>query len=182
MTRTKIEESDLLILLRARDKKGFSILYDNYSPALFGIVKRIVNDSETAEDVLQDAFVKIWNNIDRYEEAKGKLFTWMVNICRNTAIDKVRSAGYIHETKNRLTADIVTYEEGQVETNIDVVDVRKIVSNLDAEYQQVINLLYFGGYSQSEAAGILNIPLGTVKTRSRTAIQKLKQYFNSNES
>jgi RNA polymerase sigma-70 factor (ECF subfamily) len=181
MTRIQIEEVALLKLLRARDRKGFSILYDNYSAALFGIIKRIVNDSETAEDVLQDAFVKIWNNFDRYDESKGRLFTWMVNICRNSAIDKVRSAGYIHENKNRLPADIVTYDGGSVNMNVDTIDLKKIVSALDTEYQQVITLLYFGGYSQSETAEILKIPLGTVKTRSRTAIQKLKEYFNSNE-
>jgi RNA polymerase sigma-70 factor (ECF subfamily) len=182
MTRVQIEENDLLNLLKARDPKGFSILYDNYSSALFGVIKRIVVDTETSEDVLQEGFIKIYNNIDRYDATKGRLFTWMVNICRNTAIDKVRSPGYIHESKNRFATDIVAYEEGRIDTNVDTVDLKNIVSNLDAEYQQIINLLYFGGYSQSEAAELLKIPLGTVKTRSRTALQKLRAYFNTNES
>ncbi len=174
----KVEESQLIELLRDHNSKGLEILYDNYSAALFGVIKRIIVEEEAAEDILQDAFIKIWKNFDRYDESKGRLFTWMVNICRNTAIDKVRSAEYIHENKNRGDENNVSEEKESMIYNPDTIDVKNIIGKLEPEYRQVIDLLYYGGYSQSEAAEKLQIPLGTVKTRARTAIQRLKQYFN----
>ncbi len=174
----EIAEDQLVALLRSQNSKGIEILYDNYSSALFGVIQRIVMEEEAAEDILQDSFIKIWNNFGSYDASKGRLFTWMVNICRNTAIDKVRSAQYINEIKNRSVPDTVsTNEEGFI-YNPETVDVKRIVEKLGPEYKQVIDLLYFGGYSQSEAAEKLQIPLGTVKTRARTAIQRLKLYFS----
>src|SRR3712207_4079549 len=82
-------EKELVRLLRQREKRGFTLLYDHYSSALYGIIRKIVRSEELAQDVLQDAFVKIWRGIDSYDASKGTLFTWILNVARNTAIDRV---------------------------------------------------------------------------------------------
>jgi RNA polymerase sigma factor (sigma-70 family) len=116
--KTKIEEQELIALLRARSQRGLRILYDNYSAALFGVISRIITDNETAEDVLQEAFVKIWNNIDNYDTSKGRLFTWLLNVARNQAIDKTRSkdfkdAGKVQRIEDsRITAALQLTRSG----------------------------------------------------------------------
>jgi RNA polymerase sigma factor (sigma-70 family) len=91
---TTYEEQELVALLKAKDNQAFSYLYDNYAGALCGVVKQIVGDMELANDVLQEVFVSIWRKIDTYDASKGRLFTWMLNIARNAAIDKTRSKNY----------------------------------------------------------------------------------------
>ncbi|HNP49634.1 MAG TPA: sigma-70 family RNA polymerase sigma factor, partial [Bacteroidia bacterium] len=93
--RIKITEEELIRLLSNREEKGIEILYDNYSAALYGVIHRIVQQDEIAEDVLQETFLKIWNNFGQYDSAKGRLFSWMINIARNASIDKVRSKEFV---------------------------------------------------------------------------------------
>ena len=177
--RIKIEEEQLVKLLVGRDTKALEILYDNYSAAMYGVIHRIIQNDKIAEDVLQEAFVKIWNNFLQYDSAKGRLFTWMVNICRNLSIDKVRSKDYSNQYKNQTIEKTVSFDSSLITAsyNPDTIGIKEIVRKLDPEYRIIIDLLFFEGFSQSEAAEKLNIPLGTVKTRSRAALQKLKNVF-----
>ena len=169
-------------MLAGRNTEGMEILYDNYSAALYGVIHRIIQSDEIAEDVLQETYLKIWNNFPQYDSAKGRLFTWMVNIARNMAIDKVRSREFTQKQKNRDLADSVSFVDfaGQATYNPETIGLKELVQNLEPEYRQIIDLLFFGGFTQSEAAIKLNIPLGTVKTRSRAAIMKLRQLFDRN--
>ena len=177
--KVKIEEETLVKMLVARTEKAMEILYDNYSAAMYGVIQRIVQNEEVAEDVLQEAFVKIWNNFHQYDATKGRLFTWMINICRNLSIDKVRSKEFTNQNKNQsIEKSVSSYNQLVTASyNPDTIGIKEIVDKLEPEYYQIIDLLFFKGYSQSEAAEKLNIPLGTVKTRSRAAIQKLKGIF-----
>jgi RNA polymerase sigma factor (sigma-70 family) len=177
--KVKIEEAVLVKMLAVRNEKAMEILYDNYSAALYGVIQRIVQNDEIAEDVLQEAFVKIWNNFLQYDASKGRLFTWMINICRNLSIDKVRSKEFTNQNKNQsIEKSVSSYNQLVTASyNPDTIGIKEIVDKLEPEYYQIIDLLFFKGYSQSEAAEKLNIPLGTVKTRSRAAIQKLKGIF-----
>ncbi|CAN5287305.1 sigma-70 family RNA polymerase sigma factor [soil metagenome] len=156
---------------------GLRILYDHYSAALFGVIFRIVQDKETAEDVLQESFLKIWNNSASYDSAKGKLYTWLLNIARNTAIDKTRSKNFRKNSQVRSIEDFVYSVDKQHNnsTSTDFIGLRKFVDQLKPEQQQLIDLLYFGGYTQSEAAEELNIPLGTIKTRVKAALTRLRE-------
>lgn len=161
-------------------KEAFDYLYQQYAPALLGIISRIIADGQTAEDVLQEAFVKIWKNIDQYDAAKGRIFTWMMNIARNTAIDKTRSKaevmkGKIHPGENIV--DIVGSQVGK-EMVTDSIGLKKMVSELRDEHQVIIQLTYFKGYTIEETAKQLDLPVGTVKTRMRSAIKTLRTYFN----
>ena len=99
--KTTYSEQELLALLQQRSDHAFSYLYDNYSGALFGIINSIVPDKDTASDVLQEVFVNIWRKIESYDSSKGRLFTWMLNIARNAAIDKIRSKNYRDALRNQ---------------------------------------------------------------------------------
>lgn len=129
-----------------------------------------------AEEVLQDVFLKIWSRFDNYDEGKGKLFTWMVNLTRNQAIDKTRSREISKEQKTRGIDNVVSRIDNAeyTEQRIEGIGVKEIIKNLPEEQQFVVEYLYFKGYTQSELAEEFNIPLGTVKTRLRLAMQQLR--------
>ncbi|MBC8110559.1 MAG: sigma-70 family RNA polymerase sigma factor [Verrucomicrobia bacterium] len=156
------------------------MLYDNYSGALYGIILKIVRTEEIAADVMQEAFVKMWKNIDSYERNKGTLFTWMLNIARNLAIDKTRSSSFKQQSQNRNLEDNVSMLEKSVgsqqnnETQTDMIGMEKVIQQLKPEWQELIQMIYFQGFTQSEVAETLNIPLGTVKTRIKAAISALR--------
>ena len=163
-------------MLQERNDQSFSYLYDNYSGALFGIVNGIIPDEQTVRDVLQEVFVNIWKKIDLYDPAKGRLFTWMMNVARNAAIDKLRSRGYQDSLKNRAfpeSVDInipaaVTQQQG------DDIGLKRVLTKLKKEHRVLIDLSYFQGYTHEEIAKALDIPLGTVKTRIRSALIQLR--------
>jgi len=180
MSKIKIPEEDLIALLSSQDRKGISILYDNYSDALYGVIHRIVLIDEIAEDVLQETFIKIWNNFDKYDATKGRLFTWIVNIARNLSIDKVRSKEFINSGKNQALENHVFDIGNETENfNPDHIGVRNLVKNLSPEQQLMVDLAYFKGYTQAEISEEFNIPLGTVKTRLRSAIMALRKEFET---
>lgn len=166
-------------MLQSKDEKAFNYLYDNYSGALYGVIWKVLNVEELSNDVLQEVFVKIWKNIDQYDSTKGRLYTWMLNIARNMAIDTLRSKRYQQDQK---TTDIenTVYTNDSSRTsfnNTDTLGLRKSVMNLKPEFRTLIDLAYFQGYTQDEISKTLNIPLGTVKTRLRNAIIELKTVF-----
>jgi RNA polymerase sigma-70 factor (ECF subfamily) len=179
--RIHLAEDDLVALLRQRDQRGFAILYDNYSAALYGVVLKIVRTEETAADVVQDAFVKIWRNIGSYERSKGTLFTWILNVARNTAIDKIRSQEYQQTLQNQPLDDSVgmVERENPIETQVDALGVRTLVHRLRPEYRRIVELVYFQGYTQAEVAEELEVPLGTVKTRVKAALGQLRSLLGT---
>ena len=99
--KTKYSEQELVVLLNEQSNDAFNYLYDNYSGALYTIINQIVPDKDTANDVMQEVFVNIWRKISTYDAGKGRLFTWMLNIARNAAIDKIRSKGYRDNQRNQ---------------------------------------------------------------------------------
>ena len=170
----KYSEQELVALLKEQNNDAFNYLYDHYSGALFTIINQIVPDKDTASDVLQEVFVNVWRKISTYDETKGRLFTWMLNIARNAAIDKVRSKGY---RDNQRTQSIAEGESGMAMSSNPVVNdvgLKKVLTTLNEEYRKLIDLSYFQGFTHEEIAKMLGIPLGTVKTRIRTAISQLR--------
>lgn len=172
--KSKYSEQELIVLLNEQSSDAFNYLYDNYSGAIYTIINQIVPDKDTANDVMQEVFVNIWRKIKAYDAKKGRLFTWMLNIARNAAIDKVRSKGF---RDNQRTQVIPNAESGVViSSNPTVRDVglQKVLTTLNEEYRKLIDLSYFQGFTHEEIAKMLGIPLGTVKTRLRTAISQLR--------
>jgi RNA polymerase sigma factor (sigma-70 family) len=171
----KYSEQELVVMLNQQSSDAFNYLYENYSGALYTIINQIVPDKDTASDVMQEVFVNIWKKINTYDASKGRLFTWMLNIARNAAIDKVRSKGYRDSMKNQ---PIMESENSglAMSSNPSVNDVglKKVLTRLNEEYRKLIDLSYFQGFTHEEISKMLGIPLGTVKTRIRTALSQLK--------
>ncbi len=169
-------QDELIVLIRERNQKAFSYLYDNYSQALYGVVNAVLNDTEESEDVIQQAFLKIWNNFASYDAEKGRLYTWMLNIARNLAIDSKRSKHQKIKSKIQSTSEAV-YERNSlaVEDNRhESIGLKTIINKLKEDHQVMIDLAYFEGYTQEEIAKKLAMPLGTVKTKIRQAILTLR--------
>lgn len=182
--RTLIAEETLVSMLSEKNPEGMEILYDNYAPALYGVIHRIIQEDEPAADVLKETFLKIWTQFRQYDPAKGSLFTWMISQARNQAIDQMISAGHHRDLKTRGWMQNGS-ESGLASRdayNPETIGPKEMVRKLDPEYKQVIDLLFFGGFTQREVAEKLNIPLGTVKTRSRAALQKLRMQLNTMEN
>lgn len=165
-------------MLQQRDDKAFSYLYDNYSGALYGIVNSIVTDREIANDVLQNVFVNIWKKVESYDATKGRLFTWMLNVARNAAIDEVRSKGFRDSQKNQSISDNVDVPGAITEAITDDVGLKKVLTKLKGELRILIDMSYFQGFTHEEISKALNIPLGTVKTRIRSALMQLRTMIN----
>ena len=172
----EITENDLVTLLKDKDQRAYNILYNNYSRTLYDILYKVVQSKDTSADLLQDAFVKIWKNIDRYNPSKGCLFTWMLTITRNLALDRVRSATYRETAKNVILDDYMNQvdEQHHYKADFDGMNLQKIIERLLPKYQLMIDLVYYEGYTQSEISQKYNIPIGTVKTRIKNAILQLK--------
>ncbi|GAB5555011.1 MAG: ECF RNA polymerase sigma factor SigK [Saprospiraceae bacterium] len=179
----KSSNQHLIIRLQSQDKSVISELYDQYSDTLYGIVLRIVQQEAIAQDVLQESFVKIWKNGHKYDNTKGTLFTWMLNICRNTAIDKTRSANYRRQSKIH-TIDQTVYDNKRwsCEQKPDHIGLQQEVVKLEDKYREIIELIYFQGYTQQEVTDHLNIPLGTVKSRVRIGLRELRKLFLSDRA
>jgi len=172
-------EQELVLSLKAKDPQSFSYLYDNYSGALYSIVLQVVPDKEMANDVLQEVFVNIWRKIESYDPSRGRLFTWMLNVARNLAIDMVRSKGYQNSQKNRSLPENDYFDKAGLATqlSVDNIGLKKIVDKLKPEHRVLIDLAYFKGYTHEEIAEIESLPLGTVKTRIRNALIQLRDYI-----
>ena len=173
-------EEKIIDLLHNEQQEVVAYLYDNYGAALYGVTLRIVRSKELAEQVLQDTFVKIWRNSKQYDHSKGRLFTWMLNIARNTAIDATRTSYFKHYT---VTDDITALHTVESAQGIqpDHIGVRQMVDSLDEKYRVLIEKIYFEGYTQQEIEEEMGIPLGTIKTRLRAAINQLRTQFSGAE-
>lgn len=165
--------------IRLGDKLAFRKLYQNYSAALYTIALKIVISEDAASDVLQDGFVKIWKNFDSFDSEKGRLFTWMANIIRNTAIDALRKKNVKYEIQVHDKFVAIADSINNITIETDTLDVREKVNTLLPTHRDVIELVYLTGYTHEEAAKKLGIPLGTVKTRVRSAMQELKRIFGN---
>lgn len=173
-SKTTYSEDELVYLLQQRSENAFSYLYDHYSGALFGIINGIITDKEIASDVLQNVYVNIWKKISTYDPSKGRLFTWMLNIARNAAIDELRSKGYRDAQKNQSISETGEIAGASVGPSVDDVGLKKVLGRLKGELRVLVDMSYFQGFTHEEISRALDIPLGTVKTRIRAALVQLR--------
>jgi RNA polymerase sigma-70 factor (ECF subfamily) len=172
------QENQIISLLIAGDESGMSILYDNYGGALNTIILKVIPDKELAREILQDVFIKIWKNIETYSAEKSKFFTWMARIAKNSAIDATRSKRFKKNTKtDSLDNSVGMFESGSEGIPVENIGLKELLKHLDEDHRKIIDLLYFQDYTQTEVEKELGIPLGTVKTRARRAIQKLRDHL-----
>jgi RNA polymerase sigma-70 factor (ECF subfamily) len=171
------QPDELILAMQHGDEAAFASIYDRYAKAINGIILTIVRDPLVAEEVLQDVFIKVWKNAPSYSSEKGRFYTWLLNIARNAAIDKIRSKTFKNDAKNLSEENFVnsTISHDDLSTITDAIGLKKYIDALKPTCIQLIELLYFKGYTQVETAEALSSPLGTVKTRIRNCINQLRQ-------
>ncbi|AKA33812.1 RNA polymerase sigma factor [Flagellimonas lutaonensis] len=167
----------LIARFKNKDMLAFERLHDMYAENICGVINTIVRNPERAQEICQDVFVKIWYNADDYDASKGRFFTWILSIARNAAIDEVRSKSHKNQKKNLQIDYFVGIVEGSenIEGKVDAIGLKKLLKGLKEKCIQLIELLYFKGFTQKEAAEELNIPIGTVKTRNRSCISQIRK-------
>ncbi|OJX54207.1 MAG: RNA polymerase subunit sigma-70 [Flavobacterium sp. 38-13] len=174
-----MSQEELLQQIYKKDERAFTLLYDMYSKSLFSVIYNLIRDHEEAEDILQETFVKIWKNIESYDESKGRFYTWILNISRNASIDRLRSKGFNNRQKNLSSDNFVHLldESNKMNHKIDTIGIREFVKKLKPKCIQILDLLFFKGYTQQEASEELQIPLGTIKTQNRNCINDLRNFL-----
>jgi RNA polymerase sigma-70 factor, ECF subfamily len=175
----RLADEELMPLIGRKDSRAFEVFYDRHSEIAYSLAYRIVGDRATAEDVTQEAFVSIWRSGARYDVGRGSVRSWTLGIVRYRAIDALRgSAG----RARKLTYDDAVLEQSPSADSTDAealrretaAEVREALDELPGEQSKVIELAYFGGFSQSEIAAMLSVPLGTVKGRMRLGLEKIR--------
>lgn len=170
-------EQRIIQLLQRNDKYALNLLYENYSDSLYGAILKVTRNEEIAEDALQETFIKVWKNAQKYDPTKAKLFTWLFRIARNTAIDKLRSFNNRFHKEVQIDKSNVYILPG-TSLNQDVLDIKEHVGRLEEKYQIVLNALFFEGMTQQEASDELEIPLGTIKSRLKIGLRELKKVYD----
>lgn len=177
MSTSSLPPDQIVELLLRRDQRGLHAVFTQYGAALNGVISRIVQDEHIAEEVLQDALLKIWSKIELYDAQQSELFTWMMRISRNCAIDRVRLKGYQVAQTSKLFDPLVHDSAGE-SISTTRIDVEVLTKGLETKYSDVLTKVYLEGYTTSAAAEELDLPLGTVKTRLRTALAILRTKLN----
>ena len=174
-----LADEDLMQVVLKGDPRAFEVLYDRHSGAAFSLAYRMVGTRNVAEDVVQEAFLAIWRSGARYDRARGSVRTWVLGIVHNRAIDALRRA-IVHDRRRASDEGLAERLEAPERTENEIARrdearaVRGALGNLPPEQVQVIELAYFGGFTQTEIADMLGAPIGTVKGRMRLGLQKMR--------
>src|SRR6186997_1108716 len=162
MAFAQLADEDLMQLVRRGDAAAFEAVYDRHSTAAFSLAYRMTGTRNVAEDVVQEAFLSLWRSGARYDRTRGSVRTWVLGIVHNRAIDALRRS-MVHDRRRASDEGIEERREA-----------RSALASLPPEQCRVIELAYFGGFSQSEIASMLDTPIGTVKGRMRLGLEKLR--------
>lgn len=174
------DDRQLMQLISQKNSEALEILYDRYEQVIYNFAYRIVKDEMAAEEVMQELFLRIWNQAENYDNSHGKLTSWMFAITRNISIDHLRrrSSRTAHQTIESDHLNLIHAKE----TTEDIVEMRMIgehvkeaLLGLNQDQQQVVDMIYYQGFTQQEVADLASIPLGTVKSRVRLAMKQLHQ-------
>jgi RNA polymerase sigma-70 factor (ECF subfamily) len=173
-------DADLAARLAARDEAALAELYDRYGGLAYSLALRILDDSGKAEDVVQEAFLKLWNGAGRFDPARGSLRAWLTTAVRNRSIDLLRGRSMHERRELALKPDVTSGGAGPEDAAAGAMEraaVRAALAELPDEQRQSVMLSYFGGFTQVEIAELTGVPLSTVKGRMRLALEKLGAYL-----
>ena len=180
-----LADEDLMSLMEGGDEEAFAALYDRHSRAAYSLSYRMMGDRQAAEDLTQDAFLKVWRSAGGYRSERGSVRTWILSIAHNRGIDQLRSLASRRRTQDRVeqSAPRSQPSEAFAETwrNRQREQIREALSTLPEEQLKILELAYFSGYTHVEIADLLDLPLGTVKGRLRLGLKKIKGYFDSQD-
>jgi RNA polymerase sigma-70 factor (ECF subfamily) len=175
-------DHELAVAIAAGSQEALADLYDRYASLAYGIAVRILGDPGRAEDAVQEAFLNVWNQAESFDPERGSLRAWLLTSVRNRSIDYLRGRGSHERQELELRPQVA--EVGQradpwreVSLSLERTAVREAIDSLPPEQRQVVELAYFGGYSQREIAEMTRVPIGTVKGRMRLALEKLSSYL-----
>jgi RNA polymerase sigma-70 factor (ECF subfamily) len=174
-----LADEDVMQLVRRGDAGAFEVIYERHSAAAFSLAYRMMGTRAGAEDVTQDAFLSLWRSGARYDRARGSVRTWVLGIVHHRAIDALRRAT-VHDRRRASDEGIEERFEARERTDVEAArreeagTVRGALSSLPADQSQVIELAYFGGFTHTEIADMLDAPVGTVKGRMRLGLKKMK--------
>jgi len=177
-----LADEDLMPLLRRGDARAFEVLYERHAPAAFSLAYRMLGARGPAEDVMQEAFLGIWRAGARYDRARGSVRTWVLGIVHHRAIDALRRAS-VQDRRRATDEGLEERVEARERTDVEVArreearGVRTALQALPREQSQVIQLAYFGGFTHTEIATMLDAPVGTVKGRMRLGLAKMRDHL-----
>jgi RNA polymerase sigma-70 factor, ECF subfamily len=178
-----LADEDLMALVEGGDSGAFAGLYDRHGRAAYSLAYRMAGERQAAEDLVQDAFLDVWRAARSYKAERGSVRTWVLSIVHNRGIDQLRSAASRRRIQDRVeaTSSLSQSSEAFSEAwrNSQRFQVREALKNLPAEQLQVLELAYFSGYTHTEIADLLGLPLGTVKGRMRLGLKKIRAYFDA---
>jgi RNA polymerase sigma-70 factor, ECF subfamily len=181
-----LADEDLISLVQASDADAFATLYDRHSRAAYSLAYRMMGDRQAAEDLAQDAFLKVWRGASSYRAERGSVRTWILSIVHNRGIDQFRSHASRRRTQDRIEASAPRSQpsEAFAETwrNSQRDQVREALNTLPTEQLKILELAYFSGYTHVEISELLSLPLGTVKGRMRLGLKKIRDYFESRDA
>jgi RNA polymerase sigma-70 factor, ECF subfamily len=181
-----LADEDLISLLGDGDAQALALLYDRHSRAAFSLSYRMMGDRQAAEDLAQDAFLKVWRSAGSYRAERGSVRTWILSIVHNRGIDQLRSQASRRRTQDKVeaTAPRSQPSEAFAETwrNSQRDQVREALNTLPSEQLKILEFAYFSGYTHVEISDLLGLPLGTVKGRMRLGLKKIRDYFESKGS
>ena len=173
-----LADEDLISLVETDDAEAFSTLYDRHSRAAFSLAYRMMGEKQASEDLVQEVFLKVWRGAASYRAERGSVRTWILSIVHNRGVDLLRSHASRRRTQDRIEASAARSQpsEAFAETwrNTQRDQVREALNTLPQEQLKILELSYFSGYTHVEIAGLLNLPLGTVKGRMRLGLRKLR--------
>ena len=188
MDYSQLEDDALLELISRTQANALNELYGRYSRLVYSIALHMLGEQATAEEITLDVFTKVWQKADTYRSNRGTVRVWLTSMTRNRAIDVLRQQGVRLNVQNKLwteaTSQPISNErvpETAVDLNLRKQRIRAAVIQLPEEQRIILELAYFQGYSQSEIAQLRDLPLGTVKTRVRLAIQKLRRLLQDDQ-
>ncbi|WP_430408285.1 RNA polymerase sigma factor [Kordia sp.] len=168
-------ETILIARFQDRDETALTKLYDKYSGAIYGVIIRMCSNEEAAQEILQETFMKAWNKSHLYDASKGKFYTWLYRIARNTTLNFLRKDEKLIQMED---LSVYTDEEQGVSENIALhTELKGALSKLDAHHQKALQLVYFNGLTHKEAHEEMNVPLGTFKSYVRQAVEKLRVVY-----
>lgn len=175
-----MNDSNINDLMKNNPRLAVAEILKKYGGALLGIITKIVGSKTIAEDTLQEASVKIWEKADTYDPSKGKLFTWLFNIVKNAALDKVRTQKFkAQQQVQSLEQTVYNHIKYSEEQAIKDVGLYQVLDQLDEKYRIIIDMIYLQGYTQQQVSEALDLPLGTVKSRVKAGIKKLRKILKA---
>jgi len=181
LTNEGLADPELAVALAAGNQDALLELYDRYAGLAYAVAMRVLDDPGRAEDVVQEAFLKVWTNAAGFDPKRGSLRTWLITAVRNRSIDYLRGRGAHERQEQELMPELTESHASdpwrEVSLALERMAVRQAVGSLPAEQRQTVQLAYFGGYSQREIADMTKVPLSTVKGRMRLALEKLSSYL-----